>query len=151
MVWPARARRRQIALPMPPMPPVTNTTRFGTGCSAVRSVCCSCLNRSTACIAFSFPLLAFDGHGHAHAAADAQRGEALLRVALLHFVQQRDEDAAARSADRVAERDRAAVHVHFRGVPAHLPVYRDRLGGESLVDLHEVDVLRVPARAREAA
>ena len=30
MVWPAAARRRQIALPMPPMPPVTNTTRRGT-------------------------------------------------------------------------------------------------------------------------
>jgi hypothetical protein len=37
---------------------------------------------------------ALDAHGDAHAAADAQRGQALLGVAALHLVQQRDEDAA---------------------------------------------------------
>ena len=36
----------------------------------------------------------FDAHGDAHAAADAQRGEALLGVAALHLVQQRDRGRA---------------------------------------------------------
>jgi hypothetical protein len=35
-VWPARPRRRQIALPMPPMPPVTKAMRETTGCESSR-------------------------------------------------------------------------------------------------------------------
>src|SRR5262245_47660050 len=55
--------------------------------------------------------LAFHAHSNAHAAADAQRREALLGAALLHLEQQGREHAGARSADRMAERDRAAVDV----------------------------------------
>src|SRR3546814_4910448 len=63
-------------------------------------------------------LIALDAHGNAHAAADAERGKALLGVALGHLVQQGDQNAGARGADRVAEGDGAAVHVHLRRVPA---------------------------------
>src|SRR5690348_10325684 len=65
---------------------------------------------------------AFDGQGHAHAPADAQRGDALLRVLALHLVQQGHQDAAARGADRVADGDGAAIHVDLVDVPTHLAV-----------------------------
>src|SRR6185437_3227462 len=68
----------------------------------------------------SIPLHA---HGDAHAAADAQRGEASLGVAPLHLEQEGVEHAGAGGADGVADGDGAAVHVHLLGVPA-----------ESLVD-----------------
>src|SRR2546422_8470870 len=45
-------------------------------------------------------------------------------------------------ADRMSERDRAAVDVDLLRVPAHLPVHGDRLRGKGLVDLHQVEVLR---------
>jgi hypothetical protein len=44
---------------------------------------------------FSIP---FDAHGDAHAAADAQRGEALLGATALHFVEQRRQHARTRGA-----------------------------------------------------
>src|SRR6185295_976899 len=90
---------------------------------------------------------AFDAHRDAHAAADAQARDALLRAALAHLVQQRHENAATRCADRVADRDRAAVDVDLARVPAHLVVDRAGLGGESLVDFQHVEVLRLPAGA----
>ena len=40
-------------------------------------------------------LFTLDAHGDAHAATDAQRGETFLGIALLHLMQQRDEDARA--------------------------------------------------------
>src|SRR6476619_5944282 len=53
----------------------------------------------------SIPL---DAHGDAHAAADAERGEALFGIALLHLVQQRHQHASAGCADRMADGDGAA-------------------------------------------
>src|ERR1700722_19794754 len=73
----------------------------------------------------------------AHAAADAERGETLLGVALLHLVQQRHQDAGAGSADRMAERNRAAIDVDLAGVPAEIFVDRAGLGGERLVGFDE--------------
>src|ERR1700680_24470 len=62
------------------------------------------------------------------AAADAQRGEALLRNALLHFMQQDHQHARAGRADRMADHDRAAVDVDvdLGGIPAEVLV--DRVG-----------------------
>src|SRR5580692_7934145 len=54
-------------------------------------------------------LIARDAHRNPHATADAQRGEAFLGVALLHLVKQGRQDARARRADRMANRDRAAI------------------------------------------
>src|SRR5690606_38114270 len=56
---------------------------------------------------------AFDAHGDAHAAANAQRRETLLRAAPPHFVEQRGEDARARGADGVPDGDSAAIDVHL--------------------------------------
>src|SRR5205823_13099658 len=49
--------------------------------------------------------------GDALAHADAHGGEPAARAATAHLVHQRGGDARARTAERVAERDRAAVHV----------------------------------------
>src|SRR4051812_40132516 len=101
----------QIASPNPPMPPVTSATR-----------CVSCaMCRSS--YAFFIEPSALDCQRDAHAAADAQRGEAFLRVAPAHLVQQRDEHAAAGSADGMPERNGAAVDVDPARVPAHFLVH----------------------------
>ena len=88
---------------------------------------------------------ALDGHRNAHAAADAQRGQPLLGVALDHFVQQTDEHATAGGADGMADGDGAAVHVDLGRIPAKFPVDRNRLGGERLIGLDEIEILDVPA------
>src|SRR5215510_8147251 len=80
-----------------------------------------------------------DAERDAHAAADAERGQALVRIALLHLVQQRDEHTGARGADRVAEGDGAAVDVDLAGVPAEVLVDGAGLGGEGLVGLDQVE------------
>src|SRR3546814_2609744 len=64
--------------------------------------------------------VALDAHGDAHAAADAQGGEAFLGVAALHFIQQGHQHAGARGADRMADGNGAAVDVHLVGIPAHV-------------------------------
>src|SRR5271157_1375582 len=90
-------------------------------------------------------LAALHAHGDAHAAADAQRGEAFLGVAPRHLVEQGYQDAGAGCADRMPERDGAAIDVDFAGIPAEVLVDRAGLGGESLVGLDEVEVLDLPA------
>src|ERR1700730_4667382 len=88
---------------------------------------------------------AFDGERNAHPAADAQCRQATLCIALLHLVQQRYEDAGARSTDRMADGDGTAVDIHDAGVPSHVLVDRDRLRGERLVRLDEIKVGNFPA------
>src|SRR5260370_35862936 len=77
--------------------------------------------------------VALDAHRDAHAAADAERGETLLGVALLHLVEQRGEHARARGADRMAERDGAAIDVELVRIEAELLADRDGLAAEGLV------------------
>jgi hypothetical protein len=47
--------------------------------------------------------LALHGQRDAHATADAQAGQPPMRITPHHLVQQRDQDPAARSADRMAD------------------------------------------------
>ena len=80
--------------------------------------------------------------GNAHAAADAQSSHAQLGVvALLHLVQQGDDDTSAGSADGVADGDGAAVDVNLAHVEVQLASNSDGLSSESLVSLDQVDVL----------
>ncbi len=65
---------------------------------------------------------ALEAHGDTHAAADAERGEALLCVAPCHLEQQRVEDACARCPDRVTDGDRTAIDVDDFRVPAKVLV-----------------------------
>src|SRR6516225_9375408 len=74
-------------------------------------VACDALFRSHASVTRKTHSVACEAHGNAHAAADAERGKALLGIAFLHFVQQGHEHARARCADRMTDRDRAAIDV----------------------------------------
>src|SRR3954447_24037137 len=84
---------------------------------------------------------ALDDGGDAHAAADAERGQAALQVAALELVDQRAEDHRAGGAQRVAHRDGAAVDVDLLVVQVEVAheAHGDR--GERLVDLEQVDVV----------
>src|SRR5271157_2026470 len=52
-------------------------------------------------------------------------------------------DAGARGAQRMADRNRSAVQVHLLLRKAEIAQNGDRLAGEGLVDLEDVDVLHV--------
>ena len=96
-------------------------------------------------------LCAVDDEGDAFAAADAEGGDAALRVALLHCVEEGDEDAGAGSADGVAEGDGAAVDVDAGGVEAEELVVDDGDDGEGFVDLVEIDLVLAELGAGEGA
>src|SRR3984957_5993457 len=89
--------------------------------------------------------LSFHAHRDAHAAADAQRGEALLGIALAHLVEQRHQHAGARGADRMTDGDGAAVDVDLAGIPAKVLVDGAGLRRECLVGFDEVEVADIPA------
>src|SRR5512147_3346042 len=168
---PSLCNRWQIAVPMPPMPPVTYAT-FAISVSVVISPsytrrCVSHMHsgefldqRGRLGTARRRPRyicklsLSLHCKGDAHAATDAKRRESLLRVASLHFVQQRDQHAAARSADRVTERDGTAVDVDLvlvgRLVQAEVLVHGTGLRRESLVEFHQVELLGLPAGLLES-
>ena len=84
---------------------------------------------------------ALEGGCDGAAAAEAQRGETVAALAATELVQQRRHDPGAARADRMAERDRAAVDVDLRPVEAELAAVGERLRGERLVDLDQVEVL----------
>src|SRR6056297_275100 len=138
-----------MAAPMPRLPPVTSATRpmsvplldvlgFDRYAGAAES---ARMLRPRPSLA----LRALHAHGHAHAAADAEGGEAALCAAALHLEQERVEHPAAGGADRVADGDGAAVHVHLRRIPAHILVDGAGLGGERLVCLDQIEILGLPA------
>src|SRR5580700_10470932 len=150
-----------MAAPMPRVPPVTNATR-----AMIPSLTSSWpgLSRpSTSCLlelkgvdvphkaghddywALDRGALAFHAHRNAHAAADAQGGEAFLGVALAHLVEQRHQHAGARGADRMADGDGAAVDVDLAGVPAEVLVDGAGLRREGLIGFDEVEIADIPA------
>src|SRR5829696_4424151 len=91
-------------------------------------------------------LHALEDDGDALAAADAGRGEAVAAAAPLQFVERRQHEARPRGAERVAERDGAAVDVGLRAVEPQLLLDGEVLAGESLVDLDEVDLRELEVR-----
>src|SRR5436305_15338540 len=83
---------------------------------------------------------ALHAHRNAHAAADAERGKAFLGIALAHLVQQGDEHPRPGRADRMSERDRAAVDVDLGGIPTKVFVHRARLRRKGLVRLDQTEI-----------
>ena len=81
---------------------------------------------------------------------DAHRGQAVAAAGPAQLVDQHRDQAAAAHPERMAERDRAAVDVDLGRVEAELVDADDRLRGERLVELDQVEVVDArspPARA----
>ena len=90
--------------------------------------------------------------GDALAAADAHCLEAVACTAAIHFAQQRGQDASARRADRVAERNPRAMHVHAVEIGRRefpFSCAGDHLRRERFVQFDEVNVFQLKARATE--
>src|SRR4030067_1134446 len=83
-----------------------------------------------------------DDGSDALADANAHGCQAVTAAAFFHLVDQRCHDARAAAAERMAERDGAAVDVQFLQVDAELPGASQHLRGERLVDLDEIDLSR---------
>src|ERR1700759_4671856 len=86
-----------------------------------------------------------DDHRVALASARADRGAAEAAAATAQLIDQGAEDARARGADGMAQRDRPAVDVDLVLVDAEHPDRVERDRGEGLVDLPQVDVLSAQA------
>src|SRR5581483_9181965 len=81
--------------------------------------------------------------------ADAERRDAVPAAAPAQLVQQGDDETRPAHAERVPDRDRAAVDVHLRLVEAELANDGERLRRERLVELDEVDLVERHAGALE--
>src|SRR4051812_43649366 len=86
-----------------------------------------------------------DDGGDAHAAADAERGQAALELTTLELVDQRAEDHRAGRTERVAHRDGTAVDVGDLRGDAEVAHEAHRHGSKGLVDLEQVDVVDLEA------
>ena len=87
----------------------------------------------------------FNGQGNAHAAADAEGGDAAAEVVVFHVVEEGDEDAGAAGADGVAEGDGSATRVELGGVEVELFGAAEGLDGEGFVDFDGVHFVESPA------
>src|SRR2546427_12955737 len=65
-------------------------------------------------------------------AADAERREPVALLTLAELVRERERETRARRAERVPERDRAAVHVRLLAVEPKVLLHREVLGREGL-------------------
>src|SRR5262245_16369157 len=83
----------------------------------------------------------FDQKRVALPAAGTDRGQSQSAAVPAQLVHHRPDDAAATRADRVAERDGAAVHIRLLLVGAEEPSGVERDGRERLVDLDALHVL----------
>src|SRR3954471_22190441 len=92
---------------------------------------------------------ALDDRGVGHAAALAHRLETPAAAGALELVEQGGHQPATRAAERVPERDRAAIHVHLLHVRAVLLLPGQDDGRERLVDLDQVHLVDGHAGALE--
>src|SRR3954454_8865108 len=84
---------------------------------------------------------ALQDDGEPLADADADRGDRHAAAPALELVRRVADDAAARAAERVADRDRAAVDVDLLGIEVAPQLQAgEALRGEGLVELDDVDV-----------
>src|SRR5690606_8260923 len=91
----------------------------------------------------------FDDRADAHARADALRGQAVLAAAAAKFVSNGEHEPGAGRAERVPNRDRAAVYVHAVQRDSEFLAGRDDLGGERLVELNAINLVGGDARVAE--
>src|SRR5207247_6342446 len=79
-------------------------------------------------------------HRNPHPAADAQRCDSVPELPRTQGINQCRQDPRAAGANRMTERDGAAIHVDLRRVEAELAHDRERLDGERLVQFKQIDV-----------
>src|SRR6185369_9193700 len=91
----------------------------------------------------------FPGGRQTLADADAKRRDSSLRLPAAHLMQHRHHDAAPRRPERMSQRDRSAVDVELGVVEPKLALTGERLRGERLVDLDEIEIGDLPAGATE--
>src|SRR5271169_4128673 len=84
-----------------------------------------------------------DNHGDPLPAADAGGGEAVARVAAPQFEQQRQNEARAAGRQRMAESDRAAVHIYFIAIEAELFFDGEILRREGFIYFDEIHLLEL--------
>src|SRR5919205_677248 len=82
-----------------------------------------------------------EGRRDGAAAAETQRRHAVAALAAAQLVEQGRDDSRSRGADRVPERDRAAIDVDLVPVEPQLAPIGERLRGKRLVDLDEVELV----------
>src|SRR5262249_35089906 len=84
-------------------------------------------------------------------AADARRAHAVARLGAAQLVSEVRCDASAARAERMAERDRAAVRVALLHREAELLLNGEPLRSECLIDVEEIDLILGQAGAIERA
>src|SRR5262245_19039545 len=103
-------------------------------------LCCGRCNARPPGIGDKLAVYPVDDRPDALANADAHRREAITSSAPPQLVDKRRQDPRTRAAERVAERDRAAVDVDASAVEVLLTDALQRLGAERLIQLDEVHV-----------
>jgi len=78
-------------------------------------------------------LYAFKDSRGAHAAADTHRHHAVARVAALEFAHKRGREFCAGAAERVSQRNRAAIRIYPRGIEIRLLNHGQRLRRERFI------------------
>src|SRR6185436_8371315 len=104
------ASRENVLADSPCLSKVSQTSPFASRCQrkCLAQVVARLLSSPRSMVP---PLQRFEQHRAAQPAADADRRQAALRLVPFQHFQQVQHDARARGAHRVAERNRAAVHV----------------------------------------
>src|SRR5208282_212975 len=98
------------------------------------------------CHPTTLSLQAFDDDGNPLPAPDTRGRQPVLAFAATKLVHQRDNQACTGCAQRMAERDRAAIHVYFIAIKPKFLLHSEILRRESLVHLHQVDVIQRQSR-----
>src|ERR671915_1011386 len=101
----------------------------------------SVLSRSKKAAPLGSAAIDLNDHRVALATAGADRRHPEPAASAPQLVRERHQNARAARANRVAERDRAAVDVHLRLVHAEHPHRVERNRREGLVDLEQVDLV----------
>src|SRR4030095_9157842 len=94
---------------------------------------------------------ALDNHRDALSYSDAHGAQRVAPAAALQLIDRGRDEARTRRAERMTERDRAAIRVDVRSVVGNAVIaqYREHLCGEGFVELDHVDVGKPESCARE--
>lgn len=73
------------------------------------------------------------GQGNAHAAANAEGGNATTSASALQRIEQRDQDTCTRGPNGMTQSNGATIHVHLAGIQLQALQHSQRLSGKGLV------------------